>query len=650
MDVKVNSLKTILLLWTGLLVFPAIQAQEFPGYGKPSAEEFNMKSCAFDPEADAVILLHEAISNFNEEYNLITQHHVRIKILKEKGISASNVSIPFYRNNDFEFVNVTEGMVINLNEKGQFITIPLDKKSIYSKNVSKYLGEVSFAFPSVKAGSIIEYKYQSTMKHYGGLRDWYFQSEYPIVSSEYMLHIIPNHEFAYSVFKKDEWNVKIKPEPDLGRIFFKMENIPGLESEPYMDSRRDNLQRVAFQLSGTNMADFGGSASKRKYMTNWNEVIKELITDANFGTQLSKDLSGTQDFINLVKGLGSDQEKLKMVHDFVKKSMKWDGYQGIYTDRIKTVWNKKTGTQGEINMILVNLLRQVGLTADPILVCEREYGKVFKETPFVDQFNTVFAMVILNENKYFLNATDQYTPFHITPYNILNTTALVVNRKNGGLITITDEKNKHKEIISLISTVQPGGTFAGNGLIYSAEYAKILRLPNYRGDYEKYLNVFFRNRLPNGKIDSMQVTNADNDSLPLQHDFKFSIPLNQTGEYLLVPLNLFTGFESNPFLSDKRLSNINFGFRKEINLSMYINLPETYSIDAMPKSVQLVNQDKTMFLSRQLFNDEANKRIIARIKLDFSKSLYDANEYANIKEFYKKMFELLDEQIVLKKK
>ncbi len=643
-------MKSVWLFLVSLITYSFVQAQEFPNYGFPTGKEFNLKSCAFDPEATAIVLLHQAVSTYNDDYNLITEHHVRIKVLKEKGIEASNISIPYYRNNDFEYVHIVEGMVINQNEQGEFIKLPLDRKSIYSKNISKYMGEVSFAFPSVRVGSIIEYKYKSTMKHYGGLRDWYFQREYPVLSSEYMLHIIPNYEFAYRVFKKNEWNVTIKPEPNLGRVTFKMENIPGLDTEPYMDSRRENLQRVAFQLSGSNMVDYNGGTSKTKYMTTWNEVIKELSLNQNFGSQLDKDLSGTQDFVNSVKNIQPESEKLKMVYDFVRKNMKWDGYQGIYSDRIKAVWNKKTGTQGEINMILVNLLRQTGLDAHPILVCERDYGKVHTETPFVEQFNSVFACVNLNGKKYYLDASDQYTPPHITPYSILNTTALLVNRKIGGLITVDDATNKHKEIISLFSNVNPDQTIAGNGIVYSLDYAKVLKVPKYRGDYEKYVNVYFRDRLTNGKIDSMQVKNTDNDSLPLQHEFKFSAALNQTGEYLMVPLNVFTGLQSNPFISDKRLSNINFGFRQEINLNFHINLPDNYSIDEIPPSIQLVNRDKTMLFTRQIFRAPQDKQIVARIKLDFTKSLYSPEEYNDIKEFYKKMFELLNEQVVLRKK
>src|SRR5690349_20317203 len=72
------------------------QAQVFADFGEPSPADFEMKTCAFEPNASAVVLIHEAISNYNDQYNLITNHHYRIKILKESGLSHASVSIPFY--------------------------------------------------------------------------------------------------------------------------------------------------------------------------------------------------------------------------------------------------------------------------------------------------------------------------------------------------------------------------------------------------------------------------------------------------------------------------------------------------------------------------------------------------------------------------
>jgi hypothetical protein len=38
--------------------------------------------------------------------------------------------------------------------------------------------------------------------------------------------------------------------PSEGRVYFEMNNIPGLRTEPYMDAQRDYIQKVIFQLSG----------------------------------------------------------------------------------------------------------------------------------------------------------------------------------------------------------------------------------------------------------------------------------------------------------------------------------------------------------------------------------------------------------------
>jgi hypothetical protein len=73
-----------------------------------------------------------------------------------------------------------------------------------------------------------------------------------------------------------------------------MNNLPGLRYEPYMDARKDYLQKVNFQLS-----KFSGGMGAQRYMTNWEEVIRELNSESDFGQQLNKSLSGSDQFIKL---------------------------------------------------------------------------------------------------------------------------------------------------------------------------------------------------------------------------------------------------------------------------------------------------------------------------------------------------------------
>ena len=634
-----------ILVFSFLAAMAVSRAQDFPTYGKVTAEEINLKECAFDKEATAVVLLDEAVSTYSEEHNLITYRHVRIKILKEKGLGYADIAIPFYRTDDFEYISNVEGMVINT-DNGNPVIQALDKKSIFKKNISERYGEVRFTFPSIKAGSIVEYRFQSTMKHYGGLEDWFFQRDIPVVLSKYMLYIVPGYEFTYQVRKSSNHEIKVVPEAKEGRVFFEMRNIPGLDDEPYMDARRDYTQRVMFQLSGYG----SGSSNKRKYMTSWDELTRELLKSPDLGLQIGKDIPGTDDFVKLVKMNSSPNEKMRLILNYVRKNMTWNGYNSKYSiDGVKSAWNKKKGTSGDLNLILTNLLRAAGLEAYPMLVSERYNGKISTEYPFVDQFNTIYAAVLADGKRYYLDATDPLTPPHIIPYNILNTTAFILNKKAGGLVNIADESLQYHDLISIMAEITPDENIKGEAFLNSIDYARIRRLERYSSNTSKYMEENFKRR-SSMNIDSFAIINEDNDSLALQHKFKFAAPLEGTGDYKFIPLNLFSGFESNPFISDKRFSDINFSFKRTVSVNTVISLPEGYIIDAVPKSIQIINPDKSVVFSRELFTDPTDKKIVSRIKMDFKKSHYTVDEYEGIKEFYKKMFDMLNEQIVIKKK
>ncbi|MEI9957585.1 MAG: hypothetical protein WDM90_15105 [Ferruginibacter sp.] len=322
------------------------------------------------------------------------------------------------------------------------------------------------------------------MKHYGGLRDWYFQQYLPIVQSRYTLRVAPHLEFAYRVDKKADFPIVIKQEKGSDLVYFEMNNIPGLSDEPYMDSREDYLQKIIFQISGYN-----NGYGKNNYMTSWDEVTRELLSDKNFGTQLNKSIPGTKDVVDAVKTKSTDEEKMAILYNYVRANMTWNNLYSKYAmDGIKDPWSKKQGTSGEINIILVNLLKDAGLEVYPVLVSERFNGKVAVDYPFVDQFNNVFACVVIKGKKYYLDATDAYTPAHMTPNDILNTTALIVNRKNGGLVNITNDSLKYSDFISSQVELDDKGILSGETYISARDYARVKRVHDYKEKgKEKYI-------------------------------------------------------------------------------------------------------------------------------------------------------------------
>ena len=620
-------------------------AQDYPNYGIISQQEFDFKQCEFDKEATAVVLLHEAYSDYDDEHHLITTHHVRIKILKEQGFDWASVSIPYYRKDDFERIDNIEGITINV-DNGQEVQTKLERKAVFTQKTNERIGQVIFTFPAIKAGSIVEYKYRSVMKHYGGLEDWQFQEELPVIMSKYNLVILPNAEFAYRVNKTLNIPLTIKKESYKGGVYFEMQNIPGLRNEPYMDARKDYLQRVIFQLSGYGM----GGDNRKKYMTSWEDAIRELNNTTEFGTQLNKNIAAADQFIALVKSLPLPEDKMKAVYQYVRSNMNWNNMYSKYSESVKDAWQKQQGTSGDVNLILVNLLKEAGLDAFPMLVSERFHGKVDVAYPFIDQFNSVFACVVINNRKYYLDATDKTIPAQLTPSTILNTTGFIVNRKAGGLLPIVNDSARYKEYIIAQLDMAADGSLSGEVMIKSVDYARIKKLENYKADKEKFLRENFILDGTSVAGTNLEVTNIDNDSLSLDQHCMLSGHLNTAGEFLFFPINSFTGFYNNPFISENRLSNVNFGYSRNINVNMTLQLPPDYVIDDLPKAVKVTDPDKDIVFIRQIVYDKETNLLRCMVQLDFKKSLYEADMYPVLREFYKKIFEYLKEPVVIKKK
>lgn len=622
----------------------SLHSQPTNNFGFPSSFEYELNKVPFDPDANAVVLLHSASSSYDDERRLVTQHHFRIKILKEKGLEYANVNIPFYAEDNFEQIAYLEAMTINKKDNGEIEIAAVDRKSIFNEKTSRYLGNVKFSFPKATIGSILEYKYTSIMEHFGGLENWFFQREIPTIRSTYNLQVLPNVEFSYVAYVSPMLKVDVQNNTSTGEVFFSMNNIPGLKDEPYMDARKDYLQHIDFQLSAV-----GGSAyGKRKYMSTWAEVIKELLNNNSFGGQLNKRLSGTDDFVKMCASQ-DEYRKMQLAFEHVKMQMVWNGYDARYSESVKDAWTKKTGSSADMNLALVNLLQQLNLDAHPMLVSERSHGVVVTNQPFVDQFNKVVAFVNINGTNYYLDASDKYSTLALIPESILNTNALLIKKRDGGIMVVQDVKTAYQRTLASNVTIKDG-KLEGEAYVSYLDYARHRNLQAYKANHKSFIESNFKTSLKNGDVHDFESVNELSDSLPYMQNFRFTDQLVENNGYYFINPTIFSGMSQNPFIEKTRFSNINFGARQSISSSIKIVVPNGYTIDALPKPIQIVNSDKTISFQRQIEKNSEGNELICRLRFQTGQGLYLSTEYPDVYAFYKKMSELLAEPIVLKKK
>ena len=613
-----------------------------PAFGSYSIEEINLKECPFDKNAEAIILLDEAVSDHDEDYRLITHRRIRIKILHQREVDRGNIRIRFYSKDKFEYISDIKGVTFNQEDNRPVLTY-LDSKSIFTEREDNIYSSIKFALPDVKAGSIIEYSYTSYMKHYGGLSSWVFQNEIPTMKSCYLLTILPNFEFQYSVQKKMSYPIIITPLPESGKIYYEMNDIPGLKSEPYMDAVRDYLQRVEFQLSSF-VSRYGGTTRVNQ---TWKALAYDLATDRSFGGVIKKDLPNTADVKAIVSKETTDSGKIAAIYNYVRNNLTWNHYYSIYaSDGLKNAWEKRTGTASEINLILINLLQSSDIEVYPLLVAERDYGKIDTTYPFLDRFNKVVAFAKAGNKIFILDATQKFLPPGLKPYSLLNTIAFVVDKKDFKLIRILSYKDAYENSITINATVDNKGLLKGTGKITSKGYSKQLRTEKIKTDPKKFIKDLLEGFASGLTVDNHAFDNMDDDNQPLTENIEFHNDLGESGGFIFVPYNFFTGLDKNPFTAEERFTNINFGYPYDIKLTVTLQLPEKSRIDKLPGDKAIASSDRSITASRTM---KIEKNIlVVNIVFRQSATLVNADSYPDLKSIYTRITEMLNDPVVIK--
>jgi hypothetical protein len=612
-----------------------------PEPGEFTEAEKSITECPFDKEADAVVIFDDAFANHDDQYHLIYTRRTRLKVLKPKGNRYGDVAIRYLNKDDAEYVSDIEAYTYNPRSVPEIKKVP--SSAIYRQKLNERWSVVKIAMPEVQPGTIIEYKYITTAKNYNYLDDWYFQRELPVMYSHFSLIIMPNFEFTYRVFKSELLSIDIKKEKE-GRIYFTMNNIAGLRDEPFMDAEKDYLQHVEFQMSGY-QGTFGGTT---RYMTTWDELTREIMTAPSFGLQLNKNIPVGPEWINKVKAIMPAFERMTAVYNFVYKNINWNGTGGIAAiDGVKETWEKKQGSSGDVNLLLINLLKEAGLEVYPLLVSERGHGKVNPEYPFIDQFNKTMACVLIDGKKYVLDAAGPYTPPFMIPFSVINTKAFLVTKKKSTIITLAETEKKDRNFVNIQARIDDNGTMTGKAFIQSDEYARLTRMRAWQRDKDRFKENYYTTYEAGLKVDSLQMHNLENDSLSLEQQFNFTIPPTASGDYKLINLNLFTGIAKNPFISDIRFTNIDFGCLQSHSVMEFIELPPSLKIETLPRNLRMIMPDTSITFSRLM---EVKDNVL-RVKYEIStrRPVFTADEYEYVKDFYKRMASIMNEQIVLRK-
>ncbi|WP_045688376.1 DUF3857 domain-containing protein [Hymenobacter sp. AT01-02] len=675
------------LVLTGLLLGVATtaaraQAPDPIKFGKIDEKDLSEANFVADSAAEAVVLCDYGRSRFevgSDDFKVVFERVARIKILKKSGYDHATISVPLYhKNGKEEKLTNLRGLTYNV-VNGQVVKDKLEGDAIFKEESGPNWTVRKFTLPNVRKGSVIEFTYTVNSDFIFNFQDWTFQSDIPVRWSEYRASIPEYFDYKMllqgyeplAVQERTEgmgqysvrWAPTITPGLNGGResggsasltprvtnYRWAMKDVVPLREEPYMTTTADYVSHIDFELAGIT---WPGQPYK-SVIDSWEKINSELIQDENFGGQLSKGSFLKAEMATLKTKYPDPAARAAAVHQFVRQAVKYNGRAGVYSSvPIRRVYEQKTGTAADVNLLLIALLREAGLTAHPVLLSTRDHGRANEMLPLLSNFNYVVGMVTLGENQeLYVDATEELAPCGMLPYRCLNGQGRLVTAKDADArwVPLASASKRQQMYRQIQLVLDEKGGLTGTVRQEYGGYRALSQRDRLRTLGEKkYIEELLADHdgwsIPKY---TFQQRDALHQPLLLEYEFTSAGAEAPASTLYINPMRQF-GMDKNPFLHEDRRFPVDFGALLDETVIMNITVPTGYELEETPKSgiVDLPNGGGRFLYSVQ----PTPGKIQITSRLNLLKPVYSAEEYVYLREFFNQLLTKQGEQLVLKKK
>lgn len=641
-------------------------------FGDVKPADFEPTVYSIDSNANAVILADIGEAKFEgsnrSSFNIVYNRIKRVRLLNKNGFdqATAQILLRFGSGGDEEMLSNFEAATYNI-ENGQVVATKVDKGSLFKDKYNKYQTVRKFTFPNIKEGSIIEYKYTITSPFFAYLPSWQFQGELPRLWSEYQV-TIPSDILDFVVTRKgflpyaidttfedkETYNILFPGDASeaaqVGTLTsatitarWALKDVPPLKDESYVTSLDNYRSNVDFQLrrikTPTHTTD---------YMGNWNQFVDKLTKADDFGEPIS-DKNGwlSDELKKITAGATNDLEKAHKIYNYIRDNFTCSSDDGFYTTKpLKKVYQDKNGTVGDINLLLIAALKNIGLDATPALLSTRSNGKASEMYPIIDQYNYVICDLKINDIDYTLDATNKWAGFGKLDEELYNGSARLI-APLPALVPLVPDSLKESKVTTVFMMNDEGGkslsaSFASKlGEHEGMDFRRMIKKKTTEEYFKGQKKAFgFETTLSETEIDSL-----DQPDEPLTVKYNFTLKPDEDILYFS-PL-LTEAYKDNPFKAAERLFPVEMPYCTDETYILNMEIPKGYKVEEMPKSARVkLNDDDGMF---EYIIAAGGDRIQLRCRVSIKKATFLPEDYQTLRDFFSYVVKKQAEQIVLKK-
>lgn len=626
-------------------------------FGKISQADREMMVCPVDSSAEAYTLhdqlFLEIIQNNDGAPVLREQRHRRIKLLKPASFDRADVELIYWREHQRitglkAAIHLPSGGIIML-QGGDFIRERYDDdRDIYK-----------FTFPRVTEGAVIEYAYTQYDDYITAPSRYFFQEDIPVRRAEYKAQIPMYFNYiSLGTTRSEQTITKTKAfngtyganQVQYLLAQWAYDDLPAYEYQPYTNNFSDYLPQVRLQLQAVQYP----GRPLFKIFSDWEDTVKKLDESASFGKAYrnrGKFNRAWNAFEPIVAGMSTEADKIQAAYNFVAGRISWDGSYSFQAHQsLNKVFDNSSGTSGEMNLLLLGLLREAGINAQPVLVSLRNRGAPVELYPIMTQFDHVMVLAELGDGKVMLDANSPSRPVGLPRVSALNHRAFVADPDRPLWIDVQVPKSSQTVMADVSLSEEGMGAvkiksrmkeyFAISGRTQLREKEEDADLPLVADIVE----IFPETELVNHAVKDPEVFAG-----PLTMNMELRVPMGQAFEdYLYVQPILVTVLDKELAEVEQRIYPVDFSYPWQQRYITNLTIPEGYTVEELPESVRMRSEDGSISCTFAA-EEKADHTVSINFIVDVSRTVYPAQEYPVLKDIFRQIIDMQSAIIVLKR-
>ena len=651
------------------------QAQEVNmKFGKPTKEELQMTTYEADPNAEAVVLcrLTDVVYTIQTNGYLVDYNEkIRIKVLKPEGkrlakvvipylknLSSDNVggskfslkSIPFHVSGTSAYIESESGSFIeeamgnysdesiedlkatafNL-ENGKMTKSTLKKGDVVKTKIDEQRHQIEFTVPDVKVGTVIEVEYCVHSELFWMLHDWFAQREIPVVYAKLDMDIP-----KYLIFNLEEHGIqRLTCTCTQGVMRYKLEsdplaapmtvntnhyicvgrNLMAMPKDDYVWCTNDHCAGLTaelkqYSLRGTMVLDYAKS---------WEQIDQMLLDDPDLGKQLNNHSPLAKELKEAkIEEIASEMQRASAVYQLVMSKVNWDGTYKLWPDKTEETLKTGSGSNADINMLLIQSLKEVGLGAAPVVLRTRDEGLLPHNFPSMTKLSSYVVAVIPSAGStFYVDASSKNGYLNVLAEPLLVEKARLVEKGKKSQWVNLQKLSKSQKSTIIDAVLGADGKLTGK---QTTRYEGLAAM-KYR--QEKGLNEF-----------AADVT--EEKDIEIQGEVK-------DGEISFCPYAQPT---ENPFKAETRKMPVEFGSLGTEKVVMNISLPEGKSFVGEPRNTVITTQDKG--LEGRIFTTPSEGKVQMTSQFSINKISHSEKNYADLRQIFDMLAAFTSEKMTVK--